>query len=440
MSDLIVDTCRVRDDATRLGMASAVVDDAAVTLNSAAVAVRSVPWAGAAAWEEPFLAVRATQLADEIEAAASVARLLAADLAVVAGETRDAAGAFEAADDGLFSDLRRLAVGTAPGHEPLVGALALMLAGPHLPGLPQGVPGMFPAQASMRGSVGSVSDRLAVLTGIARGAYRDEPQIRVVDGERLPTPRTAVEALRGVQRVADLQEDASLVAVQELQDEAGRSRWLVTVPGTNTFAGSTFGWHQNFRLMSADDAARDRADSVVVIRSAMDRAGVGPDDDVMIVGHSQGGLAAAVVAASDPRVTRLLTAGAPVAGHPLPPRVQALHVEVPGELVSALDGRSNPAHAGRVTVRGPADLSVGAASDVIPHPVGYHAAVLEEAVGARGPAATRDPGLGVAEAEIEEFLDADVVGQTLVESRLVPDVVTTEPTDAPRDPPRAPVP
>lgn len=438
MSDVLVDTCRVRDDAGRLSDAATAVDDAAASVGSTALAIRSSPWGGVGAWGAPFLAVRAAQIADEVDAAASVARLLADDLASLAGNANDAAGAFEIADDDLAFDLRTLAVGTAPLQEPLVGALALMLDGPHVPGLPAGDFGFLGGGRSVQGAVGSIADALARLTGFTRRAYADQPRIEVVERAVLPAPQSSVDALQGVQRVSDQQQGASLVAVQELRDASGESRWIVSVPGTNMLPGTTFGWHQNFELMSADATERETADSVLVVQEAMDLAGVGPDDDVMLVGHSQGGLAAAVVAASDLRVKRLLTAGAPVAGHRLPPRVRALHVEVPGEVVSALDGRPNPIRAGRVTVRGDADLTVGASSDVIPHAVKYHEAALDEALANGGQGTVADAEIAAVNAEIEEFLDAELVGQTVVESRLVPEVHATEPTDKPRDPPREP--
>ncbi|SDR80598.1 hypothetical protein SAMN04489860_0107 [Paraoerskovia marina] len=438
MSDLLVDTCRIRSDADRVRDLAATVDGMVAPLVTAAVSLRSTPWGGLGAWDEPFLAVRAAQVAGEVEAATGLVRLLAGDLAALAGDADAAAGEFEAADAGLAVDLRSVMVWTAPVHEPFVGSLALTVAGPHVPGLPGGLAALFGAGGSVGGAVGSVADSLARLTGLRRRAYADDPRVEVVERDVLPAPRTAVEALHGVQRVSEEQHGASLVAVQELRAAGGSSRWLVSVPGTNTYSASTFGWHQNFELMSADAAERESADSVVVIREAMDRAGVGPQDDVMLVGHSQGGLAAAVVAASDPRVTRLVTAGSPVAGHRLPERVRSLHVEVPGEIVTALDGRRNPATPGRVTVGGAADLTVGAASDVIPHGVGYHAAALEAALADRRRDDETSAALRTVDAEIEDFLDAELVGQAVIESRLVPEQHPVEPTDEPRDPPREP--
>jgi hypothetical protein len=92
---------------------------------------------------------------------------------------------------------------------------------------------------------------------------------------------------------------------------------------------------------------------------ALRRCGVTKDDDVMIVGHSEGGMVA-VTAARDAlrsrefNVTHVVTAGAPIGltvGR-LPEHVQVLALENRRDVVPHLDGRQNPDRPNVTTVVG----------------------------------------------------------------------------------------
>jgi pimeloyl-ACP methyl ester carboxylesterase len=78
--------------------------------------------------------------------------------------------------------------------------------------------------------------------------------------------------------------------------------------------------------------------------------------DVMLVGHSQGGMVATALAA-DPGFTRhfnvqhVVTAGSPTAQVPdLPAGTSAIHLENRGDVVPLLDGEDNPDQPHRTTV------------------------------------------------------------------------------------------
>ena len=145
------------------------------------------------------------------------------------------------------------------------------------------------------------------------------------------------------------------IAIQRFTDETGRHRWLVTLPGTDGKADSPFGWPQNVELMSDEARKRWNADSARYVTAAMRQAGIGSTDPVVIVGHSQGGIIAATIA-GDPvqefRVEHIITAGSPIAGHPLPDHTWSTSIEVDDELVSSLDGRANQRGPRHLTVRG----------------------------------------------------------------------------------------
>jgi pimeloyl-ACP methyl ester carboxylesterase len=89
----------------------------------------------------------------------------------------------------------------------------------------------------------------------------------------------------------------------------------------------------------------------------MCRAGVRPDDDVVLVGHSEGGMVAVNAAthfagSGEFHVGHVITAGAP-AGllmDRVPATVQVLALENAGDVVTHLDGRPNPDRANVTTV------------------------------------------------------------------------------------------
>jgi pimeloyl-ACP methyl ester carboxylesterase len=92
---------------------------------------------------------------------------------------------------------------------------------------------------------------------------------------------------------------------------------------------------------------------------AMRALGVRKGEPVLLVGHSQGGLIAAALAA-DPAVRReftvshVLTSGAPVASIPVPAEVQVLSIEHSDDLVPRLDGSPNHDRPNWITVTAPA--------------------------------------------------------------------------------------
>jgi predicted alpha/beta hydrolase family esterase len=155
--------------------------------------------------------------------------------------------------------------------------------------------------------------------------------------------------------------DYGTVAVQKYVDAQGASRWLVLIPGTDTHADTAIGWGQNIELMSSDNEQRLHADSSRLVMEAMERSGIGKDEPVTLVGHSQGGIVAASLAAGladKYTISHVVTAGSPIANHPIPEKTWVTSIENKGELVSNLDGSRNPDRPTWLTVRGtinPAD-------------------------------------------------------------------------------------
>jgi hypothetical protein len=148
------------------------------------------------------------------------------------------------------------------------------------------------------------------------------------------------------------------LAVERVEHAGGPDSWVVLVPGTQR------PWppdHPFDAVTDVDLMAQEAADVTVAVTAAMERAGVGTDEPVVLVGHSLGGIAATALAASPAfraryRVGGVVTAGAPTATFATPRGVPVLHLENDEELVSNVDGRStpeNPATVDRVTVGRP---------------------------------------------------------------------------------------
>ncbi|MFB7798174.1 hypothetical protein [Isoptericola sp. NPDC056134] len=148
---------------------------------------------------------------------------------------------------------------------------------------------------------------------------------------------------------------AGTLAVEEVVHGDGTTSWTVLIPGTQELLSSSnpFDAATDLGLM-----AHEAADVSVAVEQALDAAGASPDEPVVLVGHSLGGIAAAALAASSAfranhPVGGVVTAGAPTASFALPAGVPVLHVENEESLVENVDGRSReegPATADRVTV------------------------------------------------------------------------------------------
>lgn len=103
------------------------------------------------------------------------------------------------------------------------------------------------------------------------------------------------------------------IRIQTVRSATGEESYIVHAPPTGGAAisdpdawgaqGNSAGWDSNLRSMAGQDSA-----AMADIRAAMEAAGIPPGSDVMFVGHSQGGLTAAQLAA-DPSFNN--TSGAP---------------------------------------------------------------------------------------------------------------------------------
>ncbi|PKW26424.1 hypothetical protein [Phycicoccus duodecadis] len=202
------------------------------------------------------------------------------------------------------------------------------------------------------------------------------------------------------------------VRVVEVDDGAGGSAWVVAVPGTQEW--SPRAGVNPFDLTSdvgavTGDATLAAAGVTAALEVAWAAAGGRArhrDDPVLLVGHSQGGILAAALAA-DPgfrvghRVTHLVTTGSPVGAFAVPASVRVLSVEHADDPVPTLDLSPNPARASWLTLR----VGAGPPVDVGRHALAGYVTTVRAAEGApRGTVS----GLGAWEASAGTFLHRPV--------------------------------
>lgn len=151
--------------------------------------------------------------------------------------------------------------------------------------------------------------------------------------------------------------DAATIAISRFKKADGKTSWLVVIPGTDGKAHSPFGWEQNAEVMSHTPLARKQADSTRMVVEAMKKSGIKPKDPVVLVGHSQGGIVAASIASDyskEYNIQHVVTAGSPIANHPIAKRTWVTSIEMEDELVPSLDGKENPRRSNWITIHGKA--------------------------------------------------------------------------------------
>ncbi|HEV2885645.1 MAG TPA: hypothetical protein VGX49_01930 [Jatrophihabitans sp.] len=314
-------------------------------------------------------------------ATAGAAGALAGCQSIAAG-LRLAAGCYRAADE---LD-RRLAPVLAAGYRlplalaPLTGRAAPSGGLPMGSGLPMG--GGLPVGGGLQarltadpnladlavrpliapGTGGLLPNASAGLAGLLAGAFRDgtaEVSARpaLPTGDRNGPPRSAADLIRGL-ALRDAHDDGGgAVDVRILDGPAGR-RVIVDITGTTVWnldprrrtpQVSDFG--TNLRALANRSSVYERG-----VLQALRQAGVTPDEPIMLVGHSQGGLIAArlagqLQAGSGFMVTHLVTTGSPVGLARVPRSVSVLSLQNQGDVVPELDGADNPRRGNWITVR-----------------------------------------------------------------------------------------
>jgi hypothetical protein len=160
-------------------------------------------------------------------------------------------------------------------------------------------------------------------------------------------PRRLTDVIADLgQRSAD--DRHGMIDVRILTMPDGARRAIVDITGTKSWdplpTSDITSLTTNGRALVGDRTAYEQG-----VLAAMHRAGVRPSDNVMLVGHSEGGMVAVnaardAVASGEFNITHVVTAGAPIGltVSALPSSVQVLALENARDVVPHLDGRANP--------------------------------------------------------------------------------------------------
>jgi hypothetical protein len=169
-------------------------------------------------------------------------------------------------------------------------------------------------------------------------------------------PRTLASVMTGLARRND--GTSGEIDVRILTSPgAEQRRVIVDIPGTKDWSptrhnGDITSIATNLRALAGTSTSYERG-----VVQAMRQAGIQPSDDVMLVGHSEGGMVAinaAIHAASSGQfqIGHVVTAGAPIGAVAarVPRRVEVLALENEGDLVPHLDNVENPDRSNLTTV------------------------------------------------------------------------------------------
>lgn len=154
-------------------------------------------------------------------------------------------------------------------------------------------------------------------------------------------------------------------------DKGNGPAYIVTIPGTSEWNVRS-GSNPMDTVGNLSSAAGSMSTASQAVEMAMQQAGVPSDAPVMLVGHSQGGMTAANLAADSEfrdhfNVTNVITYGSPIDSTRIPGDVKTLALQHPFDVVPRLDlGNSKPG--GPVLVGW--ESSNGATVVTLPSPAG----------------------------------------------------------------------
>lgn len=168
-------------------------------------------------------------------------------------------------------------------------------------------------------------------------------------------PQSVFTPVRGEHVLRRMEESARYGEIEILRHDNARGRsWSVLVRGTKSWNPFTGNPHD--LLSNLQEVGGVGSDQRQTVAAAMTMAGIEPGEPVELVGHSQGGAVVANLVA-DPdfveqfNVKTVLTAGAPSGGVGPPAKdVRILSLENLNDIVPALDGTTNRADSGMLTV------------------------------------------------------------------------------------------
>ncbi len=228
------------------------------------------------------------------------------------------------------------------------------------------------AGMAVNGTPSDLEHQAALVVSYARAAgllLDDRPLTVTATTPHRPPARPPTQVADVIDDIGSLESRSaspdgqqSRIRVRRVTGPDGSSGWIVEVPGTQT-------WNPTSGSNPADLTANLVGTAgmpsslypaiTTALRQSMQRAGVKPGSEpVLLAGHSQGGIVATRMA-QDPafrhefRVTHVVTAGSPVSGMKLPASVVTLDLAHSTDPVPRLDRKDPPDAVNRYGLTGP---------------------------------------------------------------------------------------
>ncbi|WP_152650523.1 hypothetical protein [Demequina aurantiaca] len=195
---------------------------------------------------------------------------------------------------------------------------------------------------------------LAAVLSTLEGLFGEGHAITVKERETsyaARQPTGVADLMNGIQDEENRMDGS--VSIETITHADGTRSFVVTIPGTEDWGLDADNPHDAQANLAA--MVEQSTDAQMAVVEAMRAAGIEPGEEVMLAGHSQGGINA-VALASRPEfldeftVTHVVTVGSPVGRMSLPPSVNVLQLEHTEDLVSGLDAVPNPNTPTRTTV------------------------------------------------------------------------------------------
>lgn len=153
--------------------------------------------------------------------------------------------------------------------------------------------------------------------------------------------------------------------VQIIEAEVdGVKTFVVNIPGTQKWWWNDAAPHPMDTASNVVTVTGYTSTGMIFVMSAMERAGIGPNDNVILTGHSQGGAIAKHLATNAKftnkyNVKAIITGSAPGGNAEVPSSIAVLDIENTSDLVPGMDGEENKTGRRQMTITADLELEEG---------------------------------------------------------------------------------
>ncbi len=263
---------------------------------------------------------------------------------------------------------------------------------------------------------GDYASAIAGLLALANqgGLLADTGDFRVdpVDGSERPLtirPDNALQTIFDEQGKLGAEGSEGQVQVVRIDHGDGPPSWIVQIPGTQVWdperGDNPVDLTSNANMMAMPDQTVIEQQ----VAEAMRQAGIEPGQDVMLTGHSQGGITAASMA-TDPaileefHITSVVTGGSPIGRFDIDDDISVMSLEHLQDVVPKLDGSDNPDQPNWTTVNRELSDAEGTDQDGQRGPGAAHSTDNYAATGSDVDSST-DPGIEQWRRDQEQFFN-----------------------------------